>query len=54
LLNRKALSELAVWEPATFEAIAKICKDVVDKEKSEKVIIDRGYIPKENKKEKKF
>lgn len=29
------LSELAVWEPATFEAIAKIGKDVVDKEKEE-------------------
>lgn len=35
LLNRKVLSELAAWEPATFEAIAKIGKDVVDKEKEE-------------------
>lgn len=35
LVNRKVLSELAVWEPATFEAIAKIGKDVVDKEREE-------------------
>lgn len=35
LLNRKVLSELAAWEPATFEAIAKIGKDIVDKEQDE-------------------
>lgn len=35
LLNRKILSELAAWEPATFEAIAKIGKDIVDKEQDE-------------------
>lgn len=26
-LNRKVLSELAVWEPATFECLAKIAAD---------------------------
>lgn len=32
LLNRKVLSELAVWEPRTFEALSKIGREraVVD------------------------
>jgi large subunit ribosomal protein L20 len=29
-LNRKALADLAAWEPATFEALAKISYDKKD------------------------
>jgi large subunit ribosomal protein L20 len=32
-INRKNLSDLAIWEPASFEALAKISKDFVEKEK---------------------
>lgn len=32
LINRKVLSELAVWEPRTFEALAKISADAEDKD----------------------
>ena len=28
LLNRKVLADLAIWEPRTFEALAKISQQV--------------------------
>lgn len=31
-LNRKVLSELAAWEPATFSSLAEIAIDVKEKE----------------------
>jgi large subunit ribosomal protein L20 len=34
-LNKKTLSELAAWEPATFEALAKIAFDVKQAENVE-------------------
>ncbi|CAO1423477.1 unnamed protein product [Diamesa tonsa] len=35
-LNRKVLSELAVWEPSTFEALAKIGEQLEANNKREK------------------
>lgn len=35
-LNRKVLSELAVWEPSTFEALAKIGEQLEANNKKEK------------------
>lgn len=32
LINRKVLSELAVWEPRTFETLAKISADTAEKD----------------------
>ncbi len=33
LLNRKSLADLAIWEPRTFESLAKISADTLAAEK---------------------